>query len=83
MSITNDDLNAFYQFAEAILARHGAESLQELVDFWESEPEPALWAQDIAAVRAAVRDMENGDRGRPAETVVEELRSEFGHRRNQ
>jgi hypothetical protein len=84
MSITNDDLNAFHQFAEAILASHGAESLQELVDIWEMEhPIPARQAQDVAAVRVAIRDMENGDRGRPAETVVEELRSEFGRRRNQ
>jgi len=84
MAITNDDLNAFHQFAEATLASRGAESLQELVDVWESEhPMPELHAQNVAAVRAAIRDMENGDSGRPAEKVLEELRNEFAGRRIQ
>jgi hypothetical protein len=83
MAITNDDLAAFHQFAEARLARRGVESLHELVDIWEQEqPTPELHAQNVAAVRAAIRDMENGDTGRPAEKVVEELRSELVGRRD-
>ena len=84
MAITSDDLNAFHHFAEARLTSDGAESLQELVDIWEIEhPTPELHAQNVAAVRAAIRDMENGDTGRPAGKVLEELRTELAGRRNQ
>jgi hypothetical protein len=84
MAITNDDLAAFHQFAESTLASRGAESLQELVDIWEFEhPTPMRHAQNVAAVRAAIRDMENGDTGRPAERVLEELRAELAGRRDQ
>jgi hypothetical protein len=84
MAITKEDLNAFHQFAEDRLASRGAESLQELVDMWELEhPTTELHCQNVAAVQAAIRDMENGDRGRPATEVVEELRTEFAARRRQ
>jgi hypothetical protein len=46
-------------------------------------PSPEVYAQDVAAIRAAIRDMENGDRGRPAGQVVEELRGELDRRRSQ
>lgn len=82
MAITKDDLAAFHHFAESTLASRGVESLQELVDIWEVEhPTPELHAQNVAAVQAAIRDMENGDTGRPVERVVEELRSELAGRR--
>jgi hypothetical protein len=78
MSITNDDLNAFHQFAQVTLAKRGAESLQELVDLWDLEhPAPKLHAENVAAVRAAIRDLENGDSGRPARPVVDEMRAEL------
>ena len=83
MAVTKDDLDAFHQFAEAKLASLSAESLFELVDIWETErPVPELHANNVAAVRAAIRDMENGDVGRPAEQVVEELRNELARQRN-
>jgi hypothetical protein len=78
MSITKEDLNAFHQFAEDRLASRGAESLQELVDMWELEhPTTELHCQNVAAVKAAIRDMENGEQGRSATKVVEELRTEL------
>ena len=78
MAITSGDLNAFHDFAEVRLANRGAESLRELVDLWEIEhPTRELHAQDVAAVRAAIRDMGNGDTGRPAEMVLKELRAEL------
>ena len=84
MAVTHDDLDAFRQFAEAKLASRGAESLQELFDIWEIEhPTPELHSQDVSAVRAAIRDMENGDAGRPAARVLQELRSEFAGQRDQ
>jgi hypothetical protein len=84
MSITNDDLNAFHDFAQATLASRGAESIQELVDIWEAQhPTSQRHSTDVAAVRAAIRDMQSGDTGRPAEKLIEELRQEFASRRTQ
>jgi hypothetical protein len=81
MAITTDDLQAFHRFAQERLTNDGAESLQELVDLWETEhPKPDAHAQNVAAVRAALRDMENGDQGRPAELLLEELRAELASR---
>jgi hypothetical protein len=78
MAITKDDLDAFHQFAQGKLAGRGAESLHELVDIWEHEhPTAEHHAQNVAAVQAAIRDMDNGDTGRPAKMVIDELRSEF------
>jgi hypothetical protein len=84
MPVTSDDLTAFHHFAAARLAGRGAESLHELVDLWETEhPAPELHAQNVAAVQAAIRDMQNGDTGRPAAKVVEELRAELARRSDQ
>jgi hypothetical protein len=84
MAITKDDLDAFHQFAAARLTSGGADSLQELVDIWESEhPTPELRAENVAAVQAAIRDMQNGDTGRPAELVLQELRAELSGRCDQ
>jgi hypothetical protein len=81
MSVTANELNEFHRFAEAVLARHEAESLHELVDIWESEQaSPDLRAQNVAAVKAALRDMNSGDVGRPAAAVVNQLRSELAKR---
>jgi len=84
MAITKQDLDAFHQFAEAKIADRSTESLHELVEIWETEQSaPELHAVNIAAVRAAMRDMENGDKGRPAADVIQELRAEIADRRKQ
>jgi hypothetical protein len=78
MSVTTGDLNDFHRFAEAMLSERQAESLHELVDIWEVERvSPENRAADVAAVRSALRDMENGDVGRPAQIVINELRKEI------
>ena len=84
MSITSDDLHAFQVFAEAQIAGGGAASLQELVDLWEMKhPALELHKQNVSAVRAAIRDMENGDKGRPAGRLLDELRAELASRNDQ
>lgn len=83
MAITSDDLNAFHDFAAARIAHSGVESLHELVELWELEhPSAALHSQNVAAVQAAIRDMENGDAGRPAGAVLDEMRAELAGRRS-
>ncbi len=82
MPITSDDLNAFHRFAIARVAKDGAESLQELVTLWEIDhPDAHAHAQNVAAVQAAIRDMEEGDQGRSAVDILQELRSEMALRR--
>lgn len=84
MSVTSDDLNAFHRFAVTTIADRGAGSLQELVDLWEIEnPDSQLHVENVAAVRAALRDMENGDTGRPAHLVIDEMRAELTLRKPQ
>jgi hypothetical protein len=84
MAITKQDLDAFHQFAEAKIADRSTESLHELVEIWESEQStPELHAENVAAIRAAIRDMENGDNGRPAADAIQELRAEIADRRKQ
>ena len=80
MATTQDDINGFAQFATEKLGSGGAElSLEELLDLWRVEnPCPEQLHEDTLAVNAAIRDMENGDRGEPAEDVIRELR----HRHN-
>jgi hypothetical protein len=82
MAITKDDLDSFHTFAEATIASGRAESLHDLVEIWEmSRVTPERRAQDVAAVQAAIRDMQNGDQGRPARQVIEELRAELSQRK--
>jgi hypothetical protein len=84
MAITKDDLDSFHTFAEAKIARDGAESLHELVDIWEmARATPERRAHDVAAVQAAIRDLQNGDKGRPARQVIDELRAEISAQRKQ
>lgn len=80
MATTQDDINGFAEFATEKLNNGGADlSLEQLVDLWRIEnPSPEQVHEDILAVNAAIRDMENGDRGEPAENVIRELR----HRHN-
>ena len=81
MAITKHDLDAFHEFAASSLAKLSPESLHELVDIWETEHEcPDVVKQNQAAVSAALRDMRNGDCGRPATIVIDELRAEISNR---
>lgn len=54
-------------------------SLHELVDIWRmSNPTADEHAANVAAVREALKDMEAGDSGEPADQVLRELREELG-----
>jgi hypothetical protein len=80
MSITKHDLDSFHEFAESRLSKLRPETLHELVDIWEIEHESSeVGKQNRIAVAAAVRDMQNGDRGRPATIVIDELRAEISN----
>lgn len=81
MPVTSDELNEFHRFAVARIAAAGAECLQELLTLWEANRAGSqVHAENVAAVQAAIRDMQNGDRGRPAAAISQELRSELACR---
>ena len=81
MATTEQELDSFTQFAKQRLSSSGdAElSLDELFDLWRAEnPADEQYAEDVVAVRAAIKDFKNGDRGTPAREHSDQLRREFG-----
>lgn len=80
MAKTAEDLDRFTEFARQRLGNGGSElSLDELFDLWRSEnPSDDVYAENVAAVNAAIADFRNGDRGTPAGEHSAQLRREFG-----
>ena len=77
---TQDQIDSFYRFAIAQLANGGSEkSVDELYDEWRYQNlTREELAENVAAVQAAIDDMNNGDVGRDAAEVERELRVELG-----
>lgn len=80
MATTTEELDRFAEFARQRLGNGGSGlSLDELFDLWRSEnPSDELYAENVAAVNAAIQDFRNGDRGTPVGEHSELLRREFG-----
>ena len=80
MATTGEELDRFAEFARQRLGNGGSQlSLDELFDLWRSEnPSDELYAENVAAVNAAIDDFRKGDRGKPAGEHSDELRREFG-----
>lgn len=80
MAVSQEELQAFHRFAQDRINSEAAETLHELVDSWEianlSEEDTR---ENIAAIDAAVRDMQNGDAGRDAKKILGELRAELNY----
>ncbi len=76
---TREQIDSFYRFASEQLAIGGSEkSIDELYDQWRYENlTPEELRENIAAVQAAIDDMNAGDTGRDADQVEEELREEL------
>ena len=77
---TNEELREFHRFVGEKLANGGAHlSPEEALDEWREEhPEQVEFEDDTEAIQAAIDDMENGDKGRPFDEVMEELRTKYG-----
>lgn len=72
MFTSDAEIDGFAQFAKGELARLGeGVSLDELFDQWRLRHPPA---EDAAAIRASLRDMEGGAVGRPFGEFAEEFR---------
>lgn len=80
MSVTLEELNRFHGFAVAqIDAAEHEWTLQDLLDEWELQnSDPTRRQEDVLAIRAALRDLERGDRGIPFDEHIQSLATEFG-----
>jgi hypothetical protein len=76
MAVTERDIDSFARFAKGQLSRGGhLLSIDELFDQWRvQQPPPA----DVLAIKASLRDMEDGERGRPFSEFCEEFRQRNG-----
>ena len=76
---TQEQVDSFYRYATEQLADDGsAKSIDELYDEWRyANGSPEERAEDIAAVQAAIDDMNAGDTGRDAAEIEDELRAEL------
>ena len=74
------ELHQFHAFLGAKLQNGGAEiSPEEALDEWrELHPDPLGFEDETAAIQEALDDMANGDRGRPFDVVIAELRDKHG-----
>lgn len=74
------ELQEFHEFVTDQLRNGGVDLSPEEVlgEYRLFHPTPEQHAANVAAVKAALRDMENGDRGRPVEEVLREIREELG-----
>ncbi len=75
-SQTTEELRAFHRFlTEKVDAQATDQSPEEALDEWRRAHPPADTAdEDVAAVREALEDMANGDRGVPFEQFDREFR---------
>lgn len=73
------ELRAFHQFVNEKLNNGSAEMLpEEVLDEWRRlHPEPFDDEDDVAAIQAALDDVDRGDIGISLEELDRELRKEF------
>lgn len=79
MGTTLQELTEFHRFATEQLGNGSSDlSLEELLDLWRAaNPTEQELRESVAAVQQAIRDMEQGDTGRPAEEHIRELRAKY------
>lgn len=79
MATTEQEIQSFAAWAREQLANGGSEfTFDELVDRWRAlNPPPEELAESVAAVKAALADMEAGDAGIPADEQLARLRRKF------
>ncbi len=79
MSSTQEHLDDFYRFASEHLVNVGNDlSIDELYDRWRLEHPSGIERQtDLLAVKAALRDMEHGDRGIALDEQLRKLRDKY------
>lgn len=76
----NNELRDFHRFLGEMLKNGSAHlSPEEALKWWrDQQREPGGFPDDTEAIMEAIRDMENGDTGRPFDEVMAELRAKHG-----
>jgi len=76
----NEELRDFHRFVGAMLTNGSAHlSPEEALQEWrDQQREPGEFPDDTEAIEEALQDMINGDKGRPYEEVMAELRAKHG-----
>ncbi len=76
MAVSQDELTSFNQFVAQQIATSSEDvTFSEILDLWRIQnPTADEFDQNVAAVKAAIRDMEDGDRGVPLEDHLREMR---------
>ena len=80
MANTEQDLESFTIFVkQRIESGNAPTSIDELFDQWRLEnPSETLYAENVAAINASLREFQNGERGTVAGQHSDDLRHEFG-----
>jgi hypothetical protein len=75
MSDVQQDLEGFYQFASRQIVLGHGQTLSDLFDEWHSQQQtPQELYENARAVKAALRDIEAGETGKPFEVFAHEFR---------
>ena len=79
MPAIQQQLESFNEFvASRIKDAKTDATIDELFDVWRLQnPTPEEHAEDLAAVKAAIEDMENGDRGIPLADHIQEMKDRY------
>ncbi len=75
MATIQQEIESFNTFVREKVGSGGCTSMDDLYDQWR-ELHPA--AEDALAIQASIRDMQNGDTGRPFEEFAEAFRKRNG-----
>jgi hypothetical protein len=79
MSTTSDELQQFYVFARHRLHEVSGETLDDIYAEWRSSnPRADVLDQDAKAVKASLRDLDEGELGRPVGEFATEFRRRNG-----
>ena len=69
---TTELIESFTRFAKEKVDREGNDlSIDDLFDEWRNQHPPA---DNLLAIKASLRDMENGEAGRPFDDFAKEFR---------
>ena len=79
MSVTKEQIESFHRFAERKIENGEDDfTMESLLDMWQLEnPSAGQFENDVLAVKAAVRDLQNGERGVSFESHIRELRDKL------
>ena len=73
------EIDEFRRFAEQRVATGERRTVAEFFDEWmEASPTVAEREADLRAIEESLRDIDAGDRGRPYEEFIAEIRQKYG-----